>query len=190
MKDVACFCTMIYNRNGGVNGKIIYKWWIFKQTMFDDTGGLFLVYSWRWLSFASCQTQFMFMFMFIPTWVMISPMAYMAFHDATPLENRSDDQSLGRQISAGSDEHIGAYRVLFGCLWVREPKFFSKKRGFDAAPNGDSKVDLEQVGHSERNWKHGASQEITEWCGSIPSEMWSCRIFAHITISISGWSLL
>ena len=42
---------------------------------------------------------------------------------------RSDDQSLGRLFSAGSDEHIGAYRVLFGCLWVRAPNFRVEKMG-------------------------------------------------------------
>ena len=25
--------------NGSLNGKIIYKWWILQQAMFDDTGG-------------------------------------------------------------------------------------------------------------------------------------------------------
>ena len=99
-----------------------------------------MVYSWRWLSFGSCQTQFM--FMFIPTWVMISPchftmpfhfgksepqiLSFKLWHGAT---TRALDDFFQAQMS--TLERIECY---LGAFESGSPHFFgSKKRGFDAA---------------------------------------------------------
>lgn len=100
---------------------------------------------------------------------------FMPFHDATPLE-KSEPQILsfklwhGAMTGAWEDKflqaqmstleriecYLGAFESGSRSFWGR------KKGGFDAAPQWGFWVDLEQLGHSERNWKHGASQEITE----------------------------
>ena len=129
-----------------------------------------MVYSWRWLSFGSCQTQFM----FIPTWVMISPchftmpfhfgksepqiLSFKLWHGAT---TRALDDFFQAQMS--TLERIECY---LGAFESGSPHFSGRKKGGSMllCPNGDIKVDLEQVGHTERNWKQGASQEIAQWC--------------------------